>query len=177
MNWDHKELKATAKTSGIIRFLDCQARLEVPGAEAYLEFLSEDHRSWGNMVMPLCSLSSRDLLCFVRFLLWRMHVFMLICQLIGVPKCVCSLENSPYLWFGQLNVHKKPILSLFHVLCYTAFFFKSSSNLKWSHAHCGLKCPVALPVFKDCHIFFPLSVAGMIVTSGANLWASRIAGP
>lgn len=90
MNWDHKELKATVKTSEILPFLGCQTRLVVPGAGAYLECLSEDHRSWGNVVMPLCSFSSMDLLCFIYFLLLRMHTFMLICQLIGVPKCVLS---------------------------------------------------------------------------------------
>lgn len=90
MNWDHKELKTTVKTSEILPFLGCQTRLVVPGAGAYLECLSEDHRSWGNVVMPLCSFSSMDLLCFIYFLLLRMHTFMLICQLIGVPKCVLS---------------------------------------------------------------------------------------
>ena len=40
------------------------------------------------------------------------------------------------------------------------------------HVHYGLKFHVPLPVFKDYHIFFPLSGAGMIGISRANPGAS-----
>lgn len=177
MNWDHKELKATVKTSEILQFLGCQTRLVVPGAGAYLECLSEDHRSWGNVVMPLCSFSSMDLLCFIYFLLLRMHSFMLICQLTGVTKCVLSGTLTVFVVLAAKCSQKAYFVFISCALLYT--FSpppQSSSNLKWGHVHCGLKCQVALPVFKGCHIF-PLPVAGVIVTSGANLRASRIAGP
>lgn len=145
MNWDHKELKAKVKTSEILQFLGCQTRLVVPGAGAYLECLSEDHRSWGNVVMPLCSFSSTDLLCFIYFLLLRMYAFMLICQLIGVTKCVLSGTLTVFVVLAAKCSQKAYFVFILCALLYTPphtvfLKFEMRSCALWAEVPGGSSC-------------------------------------